>query len=85
MIYTKIYVGSNNVTNVLEIEKIHDILDGLQGYTMTIAKGYWQGKLEDTAIIEIYGDYNLGIISDLKRILQQGSIMVVTSIVDVTF
>lgn len=85
MIYTKIYVGSNNKTGVLEIEKIKEVLVGLQGYTLTTGAGIWQGKEKNTAIIEIYGDYNRYIIDDLKRICMQESILVATSIVDLTF
>jgi len=85
MNHTKIYVGSNNETGFLEVEKIKEVLEGLEAYTLIIAGGYWKGKHENTAIIEIYGDYNLGIIPELKRVCMQESIMVVESIVKVTF
>jgi hypothetical protein len=86
MKYTKIYIGSNNITGILEVDKIKEVLaTGQCGYTLTQGIGYWEGKNEDTAIVEIYGDYNLGIIPELKRVCMQDSIMVASSIVDVNF
>ena len=81
---TKIYVGSNNTTGELELDKIYSVLDRWQdSYTIILAKGSWQGKHEDTAIIEIYGKYNLGIIPCLKQELKQASILVSMQIVEV--
>lgn len=87
MKYTKIYCGSNNVTRLLEVDKIKEVLDRwiTEGYTLTLAEGYWRGVTEKTAIIEIYGDYNLGIIPELKRVLQQDSILVAESIAEVKY
>lgn len=86
MKYTKIYIGSNNTTGELEIAKILDIMSTSQsGYTLTQGQGFWQGKSENTAIIEIYGDYNLGIIPELKKQLAQKSILVAESIVQVNY
>ena len=87
MILTKIYVGSNNETGILELVIIHKVLQslGICGYTLTQGAGYWQGKSENTAIIEILGDYNTGIIPELKRELKQDSILVITSIVNAKF
>lgn len=74
---TKIYVGSNNTTKELEIEKIEDVLNRWQeGYTIIPCSGYWKGQKENTAIIEIYGNYNAGIIPELKRELKQDSLLV---------
>ena len=78
MKYTKLYIGSNNDTKVLEIEKIKSImLSAQQGYTLILAKGIWKGIEEETAIIEIYGEYNIAIVSELKRELKQDAILVV--------
>ena len=86
MKYTKIYVGSNNITGELELAKILDILStAMQGYTITQGIGYYNGKSEDTAIIEIYGNYNTGIIPELKSQLKQNSILVAESITEVNY
>lgn len=86
MKHTKIYIGSNNTTGELELAKILDILaTANQGYTLTQGLGYYEGKRENVAIVEIYGDYNLGIIPQLKTTLEQDSILVAESITQVTF
>lgn len=86
MKYTKIYVGSNNETGILEITKIKEILrNGQCGYTLTTGRGYWKGNYEDVAIIEIYGDYNLAIISEFRKQLNQKSILVSESITESKF
>lgn len=83
---TKIYIGSNNKTGKLELDKILDIMStAMQGYTLTQAQGFYNGKSENTAVIEIYGNYNLGIIPELKSQLQQNSILVAESITEVNF
>ena len=86
MRYTKIYCGSNNETGILELDTIEDILSTAQaGYTITTGKGYYKGKKELTAIIEIYGNYNTGIIPELKRVLKQDSLLVAEFIAVVNF
>lgn len=83
---TKIYCGSNNETGELEIAKILDIMaTAQQGYTPTQGQGFYKGKTENTAVIEIYGNYNLGIIPELKRELKQDSILVAESIAEVNY
>lgn len=83
---TTIYIGSNNDTHVLEIEKIKDILNMYQeGYTIIEAQEIWQGKPENTAIIEIYGDYNPVLLSELKYNLKQDSLLVADDYKKVTF
>ena len=64
---------------MLEVDIIKSVLNRwiVHGYTLILAKGYWEGRSEDTAIIEIYGDYNLGIVSSLKQELKQESLLVV--------
>ena len=86
MKYTKIYIGSNNKTGELELAKILDIMStSNSGYTLTQGQGFYEGKSETVAIVEIYGDYNLGIIPQLKHTLAQKSILVAESITDVNF
>lgn len=83
---TKIYIGSNNETGILEIDKIKAILNSLgqcSGYTIITGKGYYQGIEENTAIIEIYGGYNSGIIPQLKQDLKQDNILVAEFITEV--
>jgi hypothetical protein len=83
---TKIYCGSNNATGILEIDTIKAVLNRTQAsYTIIEAMGIWKGKQENTAIIEIYGDYNLAIPLELKRELMQDSVLVVESLVEVNF
>lgn len=86
MKHTKIYIGSNNTTGELELAKILDIMStSNSGYTLTQGLGYYEGKSENVAIVEIYGDYNLGIIPQLKQTLAQKSILVAESIVSINF
>ena len=83
---TKIYIGSNNTTGELEITKILDVMStSNSGYILTQGQEFWQGKSENVAIIDIYGDYNTGIIPELKRVLQQDSILVAEVITEVNF
>ena len=80
MKYTKIYIGANNETKELELNKIKEILHltgQLDGYTLYHAQCYWKGSTEFCAVIEIYGSYNISLIDILKRQLKQESIMVV--------
>lgn len=87
MKYTKIYIGSNNKTGEVEIVKALGIIESLGncGYTSTLGRGYWENKREQTLVIEIYGDYNTGIIPELKRELKQDSILVVEQLAEVKF
>lgn len=83
---TKIYVGSNNDTKVLEIDKIIAILGNFQaGYTLYKAQGSYGNISEDTCVIEIYSNYNTGIIPELKRELKQDSILVAEFISEAKF
>lgn len=80
MEYTKLYIGSNNETGILEKDTIIIVLNTLgntQGYTIIDTIGYWNGTSEPSCIIEIYGSYNLSIVDILKKELKQDSIMVV--------
>ena len=80
---TKIYCGSNNETGILEMDIILEVLNRrISSYTIIKAKGRYNGKSEDTAIIEIYGNYNLGIVPSLQQELKQEHILVVEFIVN---
>lgn len=97
MKYTRIYIGSNNATKELELGKIKEIMQTAQaGYTLTQGVGVYRKCIdsasqsynlidENTAIIEIMGEYNTGIIPELKAKLKQDSIMVVEQISEVSF
>ncbi len=78
---TKIYCGSNNETGELELGKIRKImtLEGNCSYTIIEAEGYDSKISEHTAIIEIYGEYNTGILIELKAQLKQNSLLVAES------
>ena len=83
---TKIYVGSNNETGVLELDKIISVLDRWEdNFSIIEAMDFYNSKEEKTAIIEIYGNYNLGIVPELKRELKQDSILVVSDYKEVEF
>ncbi len=72
-----IYVGSNNDTGKLELDRIKEIAsrrhDGLTLYTAT---GVWLGTLEDTAVLIIHDEAGkiVRTISDLKLELDQDAI-----------
>lgn len=52
-----IYVGSNNDTKELELDRINRMLAPRhQGYTLYTATGHWLGTEEDTAVIIIHDD-----------------------------
>ena len=88
MIYTKIYIGSDNVSKVLDVERIHALLlKYTEGYTLTRATCSWKGSREDVAIVEVYSDIfdAMDFVAEAKITLRQDSIMVVSSNVDVTF
>lgn len=52
-----IYVGSNNDTGKLELDRINAMLDARhQGYTLYTATGHWLGTEEATAVIIIHDD-----------------------------
>ncbi len=86
MKYTKIYCGSNNKTKELELGIIKDVMKlSNGGYTLIEGYGVYKDGSESVAIIEIYVDYNTGIIQELKKQLEQNSLLVVESIADVKY
>lgn len=72
-----IYVGSNNETHELELDRINKILAlRHQGYTLYTATGHWLGTEEATAVIVIHDDPAtvLETIEQLKTHLHQDAI-----------
>jgi hypothetical protein len=71
-----LYIGSNNETKLLELEKITAILDSyFEGYTLLQAKGVWKGEHETTAVVEVSTEKDiLPVIEELKTELHQDAI-----------
>jgi len=85
MIMYTLYIGSNNITGVLEKEKAIEIIakyfDGFSCYEID---GYWQGKAEKTLKVEIIDTMGLSVkitelAQELKKELTQDSILVTVS------
>ena len=80
MIY-RIYTEDKPESQAIAIEILN--ANGITGATFYKAKGLWQGGLENSLIIELVGlgNYDSGriehIASNLKRILEQESVMIV--------
>jgi len=83
------YVGENNNTKQLETDKIKAVLNkAIDGYTLSRAVGFWKGTEEKTAIIKIVGiNKNKAeqIAKDLKRELQQNSVLLETTFNQIKF
>jgi len=76
----KLYIGSNNETRELEVQKIKEIT-GLvfDGFTLYEATGYWRGSEERTAIVEIETQEEEklnSLIKTLKKELKQETVAV---------
>ena len=74
----KLYIGSNNKTGKLEKEKAVKLASVyFQGFTAYKGIGYWEGKKENSLIIEIetneWGKVEK-LASDLKKELKQDAI-----------
>lgn len=84
----RIYIGSNNITKQLELEKITKIIgEYAEGFTILLGVGYWEGNKEDSAIVEISGMSApiLSIMIDrLKKGLEQEAIGV-SEVSDISF
>jgi len=76
----KLYIGSNNETKELEIQKIKEITGAVfEGFTFYEATGYWRGAEEKTAILEIETDEEDKVnhlIEKLKKELNQEAVAV---------
>ena len=72
----RLYIGSNNETKELELDKIKQVVSRwYDGFTVILATGYWKGNEEKTAIVDIStNSWDTGILHELKRELKQESI-----------
>lgn len=53
---TRFYIGANNQTGRLEMEKIRQCVGRfVPGYTLYRAEGVWNGKREPSAVVECEG------------------------------
>ena len=81
----RLYIGSNNDTKELELDKIKQIVSRYyDGFTIILATGYWKGAEEKTAIVEISTDsfadsLNGALIAILRKELKQEAIGVQTA------
>lgn len=84
---TRIYIGSNNLTKKLELDKIELIVNQYHdGFTIIKACGYWNGKKENTAIIEICDKLvSEDLLVELKSELKQDSLLVSRMVSDTVF
>lgn len=72
-----IYIGSNNETKKLELDRIREIASKRhEGMTIYTATGVWLGTLEDTAVLIIHDSVSklVRTVSDLKLDLDQDAI-----------
>lgn len=72
-----IYIGSNNETKKLELDRIREIVAKRhEGMTLYTATGIWLGTLEDTAVLVIHDQVTklIRTVSDLKIELDQDAI-----------
>ena len=74
------YIGSNNSTHELEIEKITGIISKyFEGFTAFEVIGYWKGQREKTLKVEIVTEEDntklVKVGKELKIALDQESIM----------
>ncbi len=72
-----IYVGSNNDTHELELDRINKIASGNHdGFTLYTATGHWLGTEEATAVLIIHDDPAkvMATIERLKTDLHQDAI-----------
>ena len=72
----RLYIGSNNETKELELDKIKEIVSRYyDGFTIILATGYWKGNEEKTAIVEVSTDkWNSAIVTSLRNELKQEAI-----------
>ena len=72
----RLYIGANNTTGKVELDKIEHILNGYyDGYTIEQATGYWQGGKEASVVITIASEIQIiPVIVELKHVLKQDAI-----------
>jgi hypothetical protein len=74
------YIGANNITNLLEVEKIETVCNRFfEGYTALEVIGYWKGNRERTLRIEVVCDLTpvelTRVAKELAKELQQDAVM----------
>lgn len=72
-----VYVGSNNDTKELELDRIQEIAARRhQGFTLYTATGYWLGSKEATAVLIIADTWDriTRTLTDLKLELDQDAV-----------
>lgn len=76
-------IGSNNKTHKLEQKKIEAIVGkNFPGFTLSRVTGHWQGKRENTALVEINTNNRklvMATVLKLKKELKQDAIAIKTS------
>lgn len=73
----ELFIGSNNTTHKVEVEKLKAILnEHHQGWTMQNALGSWLGTEEDSVIVTVSDDKQaiMNTINTLKAVLKQDAI-----------
>jgi hypothetical protein len=81
---TRLYIGSPNSTHRLSVRYVKKIRSWatsvrLQGYTVYRATGYWEGKGEETAVIEVMGHrITKRNVQALRATLRQQAIVITT-------
>jgi len=88
MLY-KLYIGANNETGETEIKKAVKIIsEYYEGFTIIKTSGYWQGKAENSFIVEINTDNTKAIgllVIGLKEELKQEAIGVAEMKTEIEF
>jgi hypothetical protein len=74
------YIGHNNKTKELEVQKIEEIVSAhFDGFTTSEVVGYWKGAKERTLKIEVITDEKPSILArigkELKTKLEQESVL----------
>lgn len=80
---TRFYIGANNSSGLLELEKIETIINNyFDGFTEIETAGFWQGRKEKSVIIEVVSEKSpselVKIAKELKIALDQDAIMIET-------
>lgn len=62
----KLYIGENNEDGTIDFDIIAEIVGAhYEAFIMYVARGFWKGGEERTAVIEISADKDDDVISDL--------------------
>lgn len=77
----QLFIGSNNDTGKLEMDKIIQVLkNNFQGFTIVKSKGYWRDSVENSCIVTLSTCYASALVCavyELKAVLHQECIGVV--------